>query len=211
MFTFKNFGSLLALLSAVIVSSCKNTTNDYKPSSYLTKDQQVEFKGQVVRYVAKAPRRVFDATKFDTLYDDHYDKQVAEHDLLAYYINNKGEHYFLLARIAPSIDVKWVATGGRLRYGPNNELVEYEEIFRTWKMPRQQLEERAKYLFDLMVRGEDLTPYHSAKAGFNYIEFPDEHVTYDKDKRSWVSDQYGSIEEMVYESRDADSLKKKSD
>jgi len=202
---------LFLILIVVTVSSCKKSTNDYSPNSYLSKEEQLEFKQQVVRYVAKAPRRVVDASRFDSLYDDHYNKQVAEHEILAYHISSKGDHYFLLARIAPSMDVKWVATGGRLRYGSNNELVEYEEIFRTWKMPRQQLEERAKYLFDLMVRGEDLTPYHSATAGFNYIEFPDEHVTYDKAKRSWVSDRYGSVEEMVYESREADSLKKKSD
>ncbi len=200
----------LLVLCVAGIQSCTEKKPDYNPDRFLSKDQQQQFKAQIIRYVAKTPRRVVDATKFDTTYDEHYMKLVAQHDLLAYYIDKKsGEHFFMVARIAPSIDSKWVATGGRLRYGKDNSLAEYEEIFRTWKLPRKDLEERSKYLFGLMVRGEDLTPYYTAKAGFNYIEFPDDNVYFDKSERTWKSRLYGSVEEMVYESRDRDSLQKK--
>ena len=97
----------------------------------------------------------------------------------------------MVARIAPSIDAKWVATGGRLRYGKDSSITEYEEVFRTWKLPRKDLEERGKYLFGLMVKGQDLTPYYTATAGFNYIEFPDENVYFDR--AHLVSGLYGSL------------------
>jgi hypothetical protein len=201
---------LLMMILFAGVISCSKKREDYSPERYLSKDEQRLLKEQIIRYVAKTPRRVIDATKFDTTYDEHYLKQVAQHDLLAYYFDKKsGEHFFMVARIAPSIDVKWVATGGRLRYGKDNSVTEYEEVFRTWKLPRKELEERGKYLFGLMVRGGDLTPYYTAKAGFNYIEFPDDNVYFDKSERTWKSRLYGSVEEMVYENREKDSLIKK--
>lgn len=201
---------IIASLSLVLFS-CNHFKRDiYSPGRHLSKKDQIAFKERIIHYVAKAPRRVTGPEKFDPVYDEEYDRQVEGHDLIAYYIDQQKEHYFLIARIAPSIDEKWVATGGRMRYGANGEISEYEEVFRTWKLPREDLEVRGKYLFGLMVRGEDLTPYYTVSAGFNYIEFPDEFVSYDKESRSWKSSRYGSIEEMVYESRDADSLSKKS-
>jgi len=201
--------SLFVISCSVALISCKKSPPDYQPDTYISKDEQVAFKERIIRYVAKPPRRVIGNEKFNEEYDEHYANQVSGHELIAYYINKNDEHFFLMARIAPSMDVKWVATGGRLKYNKDKEIMEYEEIFRTWKHPYQVMEERSKYLFDLMVRGEDLKLYYTATAGFEYIEFPDEDVYYDKAARSWKSRGYTSIEEMVYESRDADSLQKK--
>lgn len=191
------------------VAGCREKPR-YAPDRYLSVAEQKAFKEEVSPYVAKAPRRVYDSLKFDTVYAKHYKKEAAQLDLIAYYIDKKTKtHYFLIGKIAPSIQPKWVATGGKLIYDEKRNIAEYEEIFRTWKLPRKELEERALYLFDLMVKGEDLTPYYTATAGFNYIEFPDENVYFDKKARMWKSKLYGSVEEMVYESRDRDSLTKK--
>jgi hypothetical protein len=196
-------------LLLVLSVACRTRKHTYDPANYLSPSEQTEVMQKIIRYVAKPPRRVLGDEKFDTLYDDHYNLQIRLHELLAYYIDNNGEHYFLVARQAPSTDVKWIATGGKMRFGKGGELTEYEEVFRTWKLKRPDMESRAKYLFDLMVKGEDLSPYYTDKAGFNYIEFPDEHVYFDKQARRWKSDLYTSVEEMVYESRDVDSLRKK--
>lgn len=197
------------LLMIWIVAGCSDKPK-YSPERYLSAAEQKIFKEKISLYVGKAPRRVYDSLKFDTAYTGHYKKQAAQLDLLAYFMDKKTKyHYFLVGKIAPSIQPKWVATGGRLVYDEKGNVVEYEEIFRTWKLPRKELEERALYLFDLMVKGEDLTPYYTATAGFNYIEFPDENVYFDKKARMWKSKLYGSVEEMVYESRDRDSLTKK--
>lgn len=201
---------LIIVVSFVLAIGACTERPKYAPDRYLTSAQQKSFKMEVARYVAKAPRRVTDSLKFDSIYDEHYAKQAAQLDLIAYYVDKKsGTHYFLIGKVAPSIQPKWVATGGKLRYSDDGDLIEYEEVFRTWKLPRRELEERALYLFDLMVKGEDLTPYYTATAGFNYIEFPDDNVYFDKKARTWKSKLYGSVEEMVYESRDRDSLTKK--
>ncbi|MBX2965107.1 MAG: hypothetical protein KF845_03105 [Cyclobacteriaceae bacterium] len=199
----------LTILALPFFQSCDTHKKSYLPDAHLTAQQQEQVKQKIIRYVAKMPRRVTGDIKFDTAYDKHYAEQVKRHRLMAYYISKEGGHFFLVTRIAPGIEEKWVATGGRMKFDANGELFEYEEVFRTWKMKKEILDERAMYLFDLLVKGEDLTPYYTATAGFNYIEFPDEHVYFDKPSRSWKSNVYGSVEEMVYESRDSDSLNKK--
>jgi hypothetical protein len=104
---------------------------------------------------------------------------------MSYFIDSNDYHYFLISRKAPSIHDKWVATGGKMQFDKGKALITYQEVFRTWKLLEPELNERAPYLFDLMIKGEDLTPYYTATAGFNYIEFPDDKVYYDVESRAW--------------------------
>jgi hypothetical protein len=186
------------ILIAFIIVACNGKANKYEPNTHLDLRQQSEVMNKIIRYVAKLPRRTSDSLRMLDKYDSHYEEQIAKHQLMAYYIAKNGEHFFLVTRRAPSIHEKLVATGGKMRFDKFGELISYEEVFRTWKLFENELNERAPYLFDLMVKGEDLTPYYTATSGFNYIEFPDENVYYDTESRTWKSKVFGSVEEMVY-------------
>lgn len=65
------------------------------------------------------------------------------------------------------------------------KLIEYEEVFRTWKMKEEDLKARGTLLFDSMVNGKDLSPYYRTNSTEEYIEFPDGHSFYDKEERMW--------------------------
>jgi hypothetical protein len=85
-----------------------------------------------------------------------------------------------------------------MRFSEKDSLVEYEEVFRTWKMPKDTLARRGALLFDKMVKGESLAQFLTANSGgIEYIEFPDPYVHYDKQSRTWKSTQMGSVEESV--------------
>ncbi|HMP99279.1 MAG TPA: hypothetical protein PKC24_05810 [Cyclobacteriaceae bacterium] len=187
------------ILISVLLISCSGGKDKYKPETHLNLKEQDQVMRSIIRYVAKLPRRTADSLRMLDKYDDHYELQLSKHRLFRYYIDKNGEHFFLITRRAPSIYEKYVAVGGRMRYDKNGVIIEYEEVFRTWKLFENEINERAPYLFDLMIKGEDLTPYYTATAGFNYIEFPDDNVYYDKEVRAWRSKTYGSVEEMVYE------------
>lgn len=191
--------NLFCILISVFLIACSGGKDKYQPEKYLNLKEQDQVMHSIIRYIAKLPRRTADSLRMLDKYDDHYERQISQHRLMNYYVSKDGENFFLVTRRAPSIHEKYVAVGGRMRLDKNNELVEYEEVFRTWKLFENEINERAPYLFDLMVRGEDLTPYYTATAGFNYIEFPDDNVYYDKEARAWKSKTYGSVEEMVYE------------
>jgi len=93
------------------------------------------------------------------------------------------------------MQVKRVGTGVCLRF-EGDSITYYNEVFRTWKMPEEELAEKGGLLFSKMVRGEDLTPYYNANSGKEeYIEFPDDQVRFDTLRRVWVSAQGDLLEE----------------
>jgi hypothetical protein len=169
----------------------------YNPDEQLDQKEKSEFITNIIRYAGKLPDKANDTTKFNTEFDAHYQDQESRHVLKLYYKSSSDEQFFLLTRKAPSLYEKYVAVGGRLRVR-NDSIVEYEEVFRTWRMAPDTLHNRGAFLFDLMVKGKPLDPYFTRNSnGVEYIEFPDEHVYYDKESRRWKSDQFGSIEDMI--------------
>lgn len=157
----------------------------YKPDSHLSVQKQDEIMWKIIRYLAKPPEGLTKPERFYKGYDPYYEEQKSRHLLEAYFIS-EGTHYFLVSRPAPSLVEKRVATGGKLKLDANGKLLEYEEVFRTWKMIPDTLKRRSLFLFDKMVKGESLAPYYTANSkGVDYIEFPDNVNYYDKSLRSW--------------------------
>ncbi len=185
------------ILLTIILAACE-TKVSYIPEEQLTPQRQDVVMSKIIRYVGRKPDKATDSTKFLSKHDEHYLAQMAKHKLNLYFVNDEKDHFFLISRIAPSIHVKHVATGGRFKMSEMDSLVEYEEIFRTWKMPYDTLMNRAGLLFDKMVKGESLESYFTKNSGgVEYIEFPDDNVYYDKQARKWKSKQFRSVEEMV--------------
>lgn len=139
----------------------------------------------IIHYMGKAPENVSLAERFDTRHDEYYLDIASRHKFEHYYIDENAIHYYLISRPAPSLYEKRVAIGGKLKLNEQHELVEYEEIFRTWKMKDEDLKVKGLLLFDWMVNQKDLSPYYRANSSEEYIEFPDEHNYYDKTDRAW--------------------------
>jgi hypothetical protein len=175
---------LLAVLLSVLITSC-HSNRDYSPESYLSIKKKDEVLQSIIRFMGKLPENVSASEKFDTKHDAYYLDIASRHKFELYFIDENGTHYFLISRPAPSLYEKRVAIGGKLKLTEQSELIEYEEIFRTWKMKEEDLEVKGQLLFDLMVNEKDLTPYYRINSTEEYIEFPDEHNFYDKTDRTW--------------------------
>jgi hypothetical protein len=170
------------LFVLILLCSC---SKGYKPNDHLTVQKQDEIMWKIIRYLAKPPDGLTKPERFYKGYDPYYLEQQSRHRLDAYFIDG-DQHYFLVSRIAPSIVEKRVAAGGRLKLDAKGKLIEYEEIFRTWKMKDEDLKIKAGKLFDLMVKGESLERYQTKfTTPDEYIEFPDDINYYDKDARDW--------------------------
>ena len=144
---------------------------------------------RIIRYAGHLPKKADELTKFDTLYDRAYAEQAALHRIDLYHKDsNTGDVYLLVSRIAPSLKIKRVAIGIHLRM-EGDSITHYNEVFRTWKMEEAALAQKGGMLFDLLVKGKDLSPYYPQNSGKEeYIEFPDEHTRFDTEKRVWVAD-----------------------
>lgn len=153
----------------------------------------------IIRYAAKMPDKADQFTRFDTVFDEHYRKQLTQYRVDRYHESPEtSDRWLLVSRIAPSIQVKRVSTGIRYRLA-GDSLVFYHEVFRTWKLPEEELLPRADSLFARMVAGEDLSPWYAAQQGDRYIEFPDAHTWFDITARRWISDLEDPITPMKEE------------
>ena len=183
MIQFGRINILLVCLGTVLISC--STKDNYDPDKYLNAIDKDKFVSTVIRYSAKAPEGVNDEMKFDPKYNSYYLDKASRVKLERYYPVN-DEIFFLLSQPAPSLTEKRNATGGRAKFSADGHLIQYEEVFRTWKMIPDTLKNRSYLLFDKMVKGESLEPYLTKNAGDQYIEFPDDKVSYDVEKRQWT-------------------------
>lgn len=175
---------IFVLLFGII--SCSQTAN-YNPAKSLSDQQQKEFKYEIIRFVGKLAKRATHETKFDSQFDESYQRAADKMNLDKYYVNEKdGFTYFEVSRIAPSNHVKYVATGGKLKKDAEGKIVEYEEIYRTWKMAKEELDKKTPTYFKYMVDSKDLSEFYTANIGnTENIEFPDAQSKFNKELRRW--------------------------
>lgn len=174
---------IIPLFILLLLSSCKN--NSYEPAKYLSKGEQDSLIYHVIRYSARLAPRSNHQIKFNPEFDEYYRAVATDYDIRAYYITPDSTHYFLMTRVARSITPMRESIGCKMIYGPHHEIKEYEEVFRTWKMPEEELNKKFPMLFEKMVKGESLEPYYPKNAGSKYIEFPDARFYFDKEQRKW--------------------------
>jgi len=176
--------SSIFLFAIFLLSGCR-FERDYQPASHLSAQQQEDLMQGIIRYVARSPEGASPEQRMDSSFDSHYEEQRRLHRLDAYFVDD-DKHYFLVSRVAPSLTEKRVAIGGHLVRDGRGSITYYEEVFRTWKMEPDTLARRSLFLFDRMVRDEDLTGYYTSKTGnTDYIEFPDDRVFFDTNQRIW--------------------------
>jgi len=176
----------------LIVISC-SSKKSIEPRDYLTREQEREILWPVIHYAAKLPPGANRDTRFNQRFDDYYQNVILDYNFLHLSPNDDGSYFFLLERPARSITPMFESIGGKFKY-EKDSLVEYEEIFRMWKMPDADLKKRGREMFVRMVKGSDLSIYYSKYAGDKYIEFPDDRFHFDKNKRRWVDASMDSLE-----------------
>ncbi len=185
--------AFLTFFAAILLLACQPTPKGQKPDAE-TAQQLLE---KIIRYTGHLPKKATHETKFDTTFNEFYAQELAKHRIDLYYRDERtGDIYLLVSRIAPSLTVKRVATGIHMRL-EGDSIAYYNEVFRTWKMPEPELAEKARMLFEKMVRGQDLSPYYPQNSGNeDYIEFPDPNTRFDVEKRRWVSSLEVTPEKM---------------
>jgi hypothetical protein len=164
--------------------SCESREK-YNPTRYLPLGEQKQFLNNIGRYIAKLPKRASHEQKFDSRYDEYYQEEMQKYKVQHYYISPDSTHFFLVNRPAPSLYEKRVAIGGRLKYNNKGGLVEYEEVFRTWKMKEDELTRKGEILFKTMVEKGNVNEYLPDKTQEDWVEFPDSRNFFDKTSRRW--------------------------
>lgn len=175
----------IAFFITLLAFSCQNN-KAYQVDNQLSVEEQLNFKNAIIRYVAPVPKKATYETRFEERFDDFYEDQVEKHQFDFYFYDEKsGRQYFSLSRVAPSLYEKKVAVTGYVVLDDKNDILDYEEIYRTWKMKPEELSKKNLVLFETLVTGGDLSPYYIENNEEEWIEFPDAKVAYDKVNRKW--------------------------
>ena len=172
-----------------LLYGCVSNTKKINPDAFLTKIEQNNFKYSIVRYYDDVAPKATHETKFDTAFDSYYKKKSDASDLLFYYFDTKNKTaYFAITKIAPSLQLKKVATLGSVSYNEDGSIKTYEEKCRTWKMLVPELKEKTTRLFTKYINREDLSPFYTKNSNGQFIiEFPDDVTKYDLTQRKWVA------------------------
>lgn len=181
--------NLYFIILFVFLFSCQEKEININQHQQLSEQQLFDFKQKIVRYIDKLPPRATHKTKFDTTFDSIYTEKAKRLEL-EHYTKIEDTIYFAVLKIAPSLKVKKTATLGKLVLDENEEIIYYEESYRTWKMELPELKTKTEKLFRLYTQHENLTPYYTKNSnGDFFIEFPDDYTNYDKKNRVWVSEK----------------------
>jgi hypothetical protein len=166
-----------------LVLSCQKDINS-NPDQ-LNKEEITTFKSSIIRYYEGLPKKATNESKWDTIHNEYYTQKVNASDLMHYYKDTDGFVYFAVAKIAPSLKLKKIATIGKLKI-EKDSIIYYEEIARTWKMEVPELKEKTKILFDKIANEKDISKYYTKNSQPEFwIEFPDDINYYNTDLRKW--------------------------
>jgi hypothetical protein len=174
----------LLLLIGIVTIGCQKEIKS-NPVNYLSSEENTAFKNKIVRYFEEMPKNTNQDSKWDTIHNSYYSQKANQAELYNYYKSDDGFIYFAIAKIAPSLKLKKVATIGKLKI-EKDSIVYYEEICRTWKMEIPELKNKTKTIFDKVANNKSVTEYYTENSQPEFwIEFPDKMTYYDNKERSW--------------------------
>jgi hypothetical protein len=189
---------LLIIIALAGFSSCQQANTNQIDD--LTQEEKTELRKKLIRYIGRKPEDASNENKFESYFDSHYENEERGHELEYYHKTKGGREYFLFTRISPSVILKKVGIAGYVQCDKNENIIELEEVFRTWKQEPEKLKEVNDLLFAKMINGEDLSPYYTENSnGVEYIEFPNKEVWYDKPTRTWKTSRFDPLEEFQQE------------
>ena len=171
--------ALLITLISVICLSCADTTFDLNPDSYMSKEEQMDLKIDLSRYIEKLPPRTTMEMRWDTAALKYYVHDAKLMELVSLYKNSSDEYYFYITRIVPSIrQGERRAIAGKCKF-KNKRISEIEEFFVSNIESAEVLEEHSKELLSEVIKT------NKAPIPNKLIEWPNDYFYYNKGTNQW--------------------------
>jgi len=173
---------ILTLLFSVLFLSCNS--KKYQASDYFTDNQQDTLLTNIVTFIYIPAPKATNETKFQPQFRDFYTKNITKFSFLNYYQAEDGWHYFLVIRPVAGGSLFKRGVLGKFKLKENSLMpTEFEEVANTPHLKEGIVQERSKYLFQELIKNGNLDKQIPMK---HYIEWPDEHLAYDKKKHEWM-------------------------
>jgi hypothetical protein len=177
----KNIIFGLFLISILI--SCK--AKKYETNVYFSQEQEDNLLTNIVTYIYTPAPQATNETKFQPQFRGFYTKALSSFILQNFYQSNDGWNYFFLIRPVGGSPKFRRGVLGKFKLKENSVMpTEFEEVANTPHLEEEIVKERGKYLFQELIKNGNLDKQIPMK---QYIEWPDEHLNYDKKTNQWIT------------------------
>ena len=172
---------LFILLFPSLLFSCQS--KKYQVNDYFTDKQQDSLLTNIVTYIYIPAPQATNETKFQPQFRSFYTKSLSSFNLQNYYQAEDGWNYFFLIRPVGGSPKFRRGVFGKFKLKQNSLMpIDFEEVANTPHLEEAIIQERGKYLFQELIKNGNLDAQIPMK---QYIEWPDEHLNYDKKVHEW--------------------------
>lgn len=173
---------ILSLIFPIFLISCDSKKEQI--DSYFTDNQRDSLLINIVTYLNIPAPQATNKTKFQPQFREFYAKSLSSFYLQNYYQSPDGWNYFFVIRPVGGNPKFRRGVLGKFKLAPNSLMpTEFEEVANTPHLAEEIVKERGKYLFRELIKTGNLDKQIPMK---QYIEWPDEHLKYDKKGNEWV-------------------------
>ncbi|MDB5256404.1 MAG: hypothetical protein JWM14_1099 [Chitinophagaceae bacterium] len=178
--------SLLLLAGLITMSSCNKKT-EYAVSKVIPeKAEQDSLLLRIITVIEEhIPDTVAKEDRFHPEHQEFFKTRLDRYKFVYLYKNEQGEYLYYVTKPAYGVPELSVGLAGKFKLDEKNHLVDFEESYRLYRMPPEVLDKKSWEVYQAFVKGEDLQPFHRSLDTDPYIEFPNDHVAYDKKKLDW--------------------------
>lgn len=172
-------------------TSCKNEKQKFNIGNFYSQSEQDTLMANIITHIYKVPKGADPKRKHDLEYRSLYVKQIPQFEFVYFHIEPEDSlHTFYLIR--PARNEKGYKRGvlGKFKVDQDYKLIEFEETAVTPMMPREEILEKGKYLWEDMMYYKNVDRYFLNK---QFVEFPDERTQYDKFKHEWTYDKSNGL------------------
>lgn len=174
---------ILSLLFSVFLFSCNQ--KKYQINDYFADNQKDSLLTNIVTYLYIPAPQATNETKFEPQFRGFYTKNLSSFNLQNYYQSKNGWNYFFIIRPVGGSPTFRRGVLGKFKLKENSLMpIEFEEVANTPHLKEEIVKERGQYLFQEMIRNGNLDKQIPMK---QYIEWPDEHLSYDKKTNQWIT------------------------
>jgi hypothetical protein len=174
---------IFGLTLLTFIFSCK--AKKYETNVYFNQEQEDSLLTNIITYIYINAPKATNETKFQPQFRDFYTKKLLMFNLQNYFQANDGWNYFLIIRPVAGGSLFKRGVLGKFKLKENSLMpTDFEEVANTPHLKEGIVQERSQYLFQELIKNGNLDKQIPMK---QYIEWPDEHLAYDKKQHEWIT------------------------
>lgn len=179
-------GLFCLLLIGAGAGGCHGQQDPYAVAHYYSPDKQDTLLVNMITYIYRKPSPADHQTRHDPRYRRYYVGELPNFEIDRYFIASDSTHYYFLIRPArhPQGDRRGV--GGRFRLAQDTRIYDFEEIYNTPILPEEEIRKRGRLVFKEMVENKGNIDRYVDDKGL--VEWPDDRLRYDRQKKEWRYD-----------------------